>query len=125
MKASLIPAILASLFVAACEQKEETTIQTPPAEKKDTVIVTPPAGESTTEKKTEKSETTVKPDGTTTEKKTETETEQKKFTSFPRVRLKRPEITPPSRWRLALEDEPFPFAEATEDRHGRPPRKCT
>jgi hypothetical protein len=75
MKASLITASLAFLFVAACEKKE-TTINTPPAEKKETVIVTPPAGGASTEKKTEKSETTVKPDGTTTEKKTET-TEEK------------------------------------------------
>ena len=72
----LIPAVLASLFVS-CEQKEETTIN-PPAQHKEekTTIVTPaPSNEKSTEKKTE-TETKVKPDGTTIEKK-ETSEEKK------------------------------------------------
>jgi hypothetical protein len=80
MKSTLITAITAVLLFS-CEHKEttvvpadkgDTTVVNPP-DKHETTIVNPPANEKTTEKKTE---TTIMPGGSTTEKK-ETTTEQK------------------------------------------------
>lgn len=64
MKTYLIPAILASLFFASCEQKSVTVN---PSETKETTVIKE-AAPTTTEKTTE-TETRSGPGGTTTEKK--------------------------------------------------------
>lgn len=64
MKTYLIPAILAPLFFASCEEKNITV--TPPGETKETTIIK--EAPKTTEKTTE-TETTVGPDGRIIEKK--------------------------------------------------------
>ena len=64
MKTYLIPAILAPLFFASCEEKHVTV--NPASETKETTIIK--EAPTTTEKKTE-TETKTGPGGTTTEKK--------------------------------------------------------